>query len=84
MAHKKGQGSTRNGRDSNPKYLGVKRGDGQQVRAGNILVRQRGTRIHAGDNVGSGRDHTLFALVDGRVVFERVGRERKAVRIETS
>ena len=84
MAHKKGQGSTRNGRDSNPKYLGVKRGDGQLVRAGNILVRQRGTRIHAGDNVGSGRDHTLFALVDGRVVFERVGRERKAVRIETS
>jgi large subunit ribosomal protein L27 len=84
VAHKKGQGSTRNGRDSNPKYLGVKRGDGQQVRAGNILVRQRGTRIHAGDNVGSGRDHTLFALVDGRVVFERVGRERKAVRIETS
>ncbi len=84
MAHKKGQGSTRNGRDSNPKYLGVKRGDGQQVRAGNILVRQRGTRIHAGDNVGRGRDHTLFALVDGRVVFERVGRERKAVRIETS
>jgi len=84
VAHKKGQGSTRNGRDSNPKYLGVKRGDGQQVRAGNILVRQRGTRIHAGDNVGRGRDHTLFALVDGRVVFERVGRERKAVRIETS
>lgn len=83
MAHKKGQGSTRNGRDSNPKYLGVKRGDGVQVRAGNILVRQRGTRIHAGDNVGRGRDDTLFALVDGRVVFERLGRDRKAVRIET-
>jgi len=83
VAHKKGQGSTRNGRDSNPKYLGVKRGDGVQVRAGNILVRQRGTRIHAGDNVGRGRDDTLFALVDGRVVFERLGRDRKAVRIET-
>ena len=84
MAHKKGQGSTRNGRDSNPQYLGVKRGDGQQVRAGNILVRQRGTRIHAGQNVGRGRDDTLFALADGRVVFERLGRDRKAVRIETS
>ncbi len=83
MAHKKGQGSTRNGRDSNPKYLGVKCGDGQTVRAGNILVRQRGTRIHAGANVGLGRDHTLFALANGRVVYERVGRERKFVRIET-
>lgn len=84
MAHKKGQGSTRNGRDSNPKYLGVKRGDGHVVRAGNILVRQRGTRIHPGDNVGRGRDDTLFALADGRVVFERLGRDRKLVRIETS
>lgn len=83
MAHKKGQGSTRNGRDSNPKYLGVKCGDGQTVQAGNILVRQRGTRIHAGANVGRGRDDTLFALAAGRVVYERVGRARKFVRIET-
>ena len=83
MAHKKGQGSTRNGRDSNPKYLGVKCGDGQTVQAGNILVRQRGTRIHAGANVGRGRDDTLFALAAGRVVYERVGRDRKFVRIET-
>ena len=82
MAHKKGQGSSRNGRDSNPQYLGVKRGDGQFVLAGNIIVRQRGTRIHPGANVGRGRDDTLFALVDGRVVFERVGRDRKAVRVE--
>ena len=84
MAHKKGQGSSRNGRDSNPQYLGVKRGDGQFVLAGNIIVRQRGTRIHPGQNVGRGRDDTLFALVDGRVVFERVGRDRKAVRIEAT
>ena len=83
MAHKKGQGSTRNGRDSNPKYLGVKCGDGQTVQAGNILVRQRGTRIHAGANVGRGRDDTLFALAAGRVVYERVGKARKFVRIET-
>ena len=83
MAHKKGQGSSRNGRDSNPQYLGVKRGDGQFVLAGNIIVRQRGTRIHPGANVGRGRDDTLFALVDGRVVFERVGRDRKAVRVDT-
>lgn len=71
MAHKKGQGSTRNGRDSNPKFLGVKRADGQFVLAGNILVRQRGTRIKAGSNVGVGRDHTLFSLVDGTVKFEK-------------
>ena len=83
MAHKKGQGSSRNGRDSNPQYLGVKRGDGQVVAAGNILVRQRGTRIHPGPNVGRGHDDTLFALIDGRVVFERLGRDRKRVRIET-
>ncbi|MFQ5601492.1 MAG: 50S ribosomal protein L27 [Candidatus Krumholzibacteriia bacterium] len=82
MAHKKGQGASRNGRDSNPKYLGVKRGDGQWVRAGSILVRQRGTPIHPGQNVGKGRDDTLFALIDGRVVFERVGRQRKLVRVE--
>ena len=83
MAHKKGQGSSKNGRDSNPQYLGVKRGDGQIVVAGNILVRQRGTRIHPGQNVGRGHDDTLFALTDGRVVFERLGRDRKRVRIET-
>ena len=71
MAHKKGQGSTRNGRDSNPKMLGVKRHDGNPVRAGNILVRQRGTRIHPGRNVGMGRDHTLFALTDGVVRYEQ-------------
>ncbi len=70
MAHKKGQGSTRNGRDSNPKYLGVKRHDGNIVTAGNILVRQRGTKIHPGKNVGCGRDHTLFALTDGVVRYE--------------
>ena len=71
MAHKKGQGSTRNGRDSNPKYLGVKRHDGMTVTAGNILVRQRGTKIHPGRNVGCGKDHTLFALKDGVVRFEQ-------------
>jgi large subunit ribosomal protein L27 len=70
MAHKKGQGSTKNGRDSNAKRLGVKRFAGQVVRAGSILVRQRGTKLHPGANVGMGRDHTLFALVDGQVVFE--------------
>ena len=69
MAHKKGVGSSRNGRDSNPKYLGVKLFGGQAVEAGNIIVRQRGTRFHAGTNVGIGRDHTLFALVDGQVSF---------------
>ena len=71
MAHKKGQGSTRNGRDSNPKYLGVKRHDGNAVTAGNILVRQRGTKIHPGRNVGIGKDHTLFALIDGVVRYEQ-------------
>jgi large subunit ribosomal protein L27 len=70
MAHKKGQGSSRNGRDSNPQYRGVKRGDGQEVLAGNILVRQLGTVYHAGKNVGIGRDWTLFALADGHVKFE--------------
>lgn len=74
MAHKKAGGSTRNGRDSNPKYLGVKRYGGEQVVAGNILVRQRGTRFHAGENVQVGRDHTLFAISDGKVVFERRGK----------
>ena len=85
MAHKKAGGSTRNGRDSNPKYLGVKRSGGESVLAGNIIVRQRGTRFHAGDNVGVGRDHTLFALADGTVKFETRGMpKRKFVTIETS
>jgi len=81
VAHKKGQGSTRNGRDSNPKYLGVKRSDGQVVKAGNILVRQRGTKIKPGINVGCGRDHTLFALVDGIVKYKRKAQERIYVNI---
>lgn len=76
MAHKKGQGSTRNGRDSNPKFLGVKRADGQFVLAGNILVRQRGTKIKAGLNVGVGRDHTLFSLADGVLKFSKGQNER--------
>ena len=74
MAHKKGQGTSRNGRDSNAKRLGVKRYDGQTITAGSILVRQRGTKITAGVNVGMGRDHTLFALRDGRVAYDRGGR----------
>jgi large subunit ribosomal protein L27 len=77
MAHKKAGGSTRNGRDSNPKYLGVKHFGGESVLAGNILVRQRGTRFHAGDNVGVGRDHTLFALSDGTVRFEFKGSPKR-------
>lgn len=81
MAHKKGVGSSRNGRDSNPQYLGVKRFGGQFVLAGNILVRQRGTKFHPGRNVGRGRDDTLFALVDGIVRFERRGRDRKQVSV---
>lgn len=81
MAHKKGVGSSKNGRDSNPQYLGVKRYDGQVVRAGNILVRQRGTHIHPGQNVGVGRDDTLFALADGVVRFERRGRRKKVVNV---
>ncbi|MCH7506129.1 MAG: 50S ribosomal protein L27 [Proteobacteria bacterium] len=85
MAHKKAGGSTRNGRDSNPKYLGVKRYGGESVLAGNIIVRQRGTRFHAGDNVGVGRDHTLYALKDGKVKFQHKGLpKRKYVSIETS
>ena len=79
FAHKKGMGSTKNGRDSESKRLGVKRADGQVVRAGNILVKQRGTHVHAGENVGRGSDDTLFALIDGKVRFERVGRDRKRV-----
>ena len=81
FAHKKGVGSTRNGRDSESKRLGVKRGDGQFVLAGNILVRQRGTKIHPGTNVGKGTDDTLFALKDGTVKFERYGKDRKKVSI---
>lgn len=81
FAHKKGTGSSHNGRDSNPKMLGVKRADGQFVLAGNILVRQRGTRIKPGNNVGLGKDDTLFALVDGTVRFERVGKTGKQVSI---
>ena len=81
MAHKKGVGSTRNGRDSVGKRLGVKRHDGQAVSAGSILVRQRGTTIHAGNNVGCGKDYTLFALVDGVVKFERLGKDRKKVSV---
>ncbi|MCU0990737.1 MAG: 50S ribosomal protein L27 [Xanthomonadales bacterium] len=85
MAHKKAGGSTRNGRDSNPKYLGVKCFGGESVVAGNIIVRQRGTRFHAGDNVGIGRDHTLFALADGTVRFESRGMPlRKYVTVETA
>ncbi len=82
MAHKKGVGSSRNGRDSNPQYLGVKRYGGERVTAGCILVRQRGTRIIPGRNVGQGKDDTLFALIDGTVVFERQGRDRRRVRVE--
>ncbi len=81
MAHKKGMGSTRNGRDSESKRLGVKRADGQFVLAGNVLVRQRGTHIHPGNNVGKGSDDTLFALIDGTVKFERVGKDRKKVSV---
>ena len=81
MAHKKGVGSSRNGRDSGPKYLGVKRYGSERVVAGNILVRQRGTKIRAGKNVGLGRDHTLFALVDGLVKFEWQSKGRRAVSV---
>jgi len=81
MAHKKGVGSSRNGRDSIGKRLGVKRYDGQVVTAGSILVRQRGTTVHAGNNVGCGKDYTLFALIDGVVKFERLGKDRKKVSI---
>ena len=81
MAHKKGMGSTRNGRDSESKRLGVKRSDGQAVLAGNILVRQRGTKIHPGINVGRGNDDTLFALTDGIVKYERKGRDKKQASV---
>jgi large subunit ribosomal protein L27 len=81
MAHKKGGGSTRNGRDSNAQRLGVKKFGGERVRAGNIIVRQRGTWVHPGDNVGRGNDDTLFALVDGNVQFSRKDRNRKKVSV---
>lgn len=81
FAHKKGMGSTRNGRDSESKRLGLKRADGQFVKAGNILVRQRGTKFHPGNNVGLGKDDTLFALVDGVVRFERKGKDDKQVSV---
>lgn len=81
MAHKKGVGSTKNGRDSAAQRLGTKRADGQFVLAGNILVKQRGTHIHPGVNVGRGSDDSLFALVDGKVKFERLGRDRKMVSV---
>lgn len=81
MAHKKGGGSTRNGRDSKSKRLGVKRYDTELVRAGTIIVRQRGTRIHPGNNVGLGRDHTLFALIDGSVKFEFADKGRKRASV---
>ncbi|WP_019586494.1 50S ribosomal protein L27 [Deinococcus apachensis] len=83
MAHKKGVGSSKNGRDSNPKYLGVKKFGGEKVVAGNILVRQRGTKFKAGPNVGMGRDHTLFALVDGKVVFTNRGERGRFISVET-
>lgn len=81
FAHKKGVGSSRNGRDSASQRLGVKRADGQFVLAGNILVRQRGTKMHPGNNVGIGKDDTLYALIDGKVSFERKGKDKKQVSI---
>jgi large subunit ribosomal protein L27 len=81
MAHKKGLGSTRNGRDSNPKYRGVKKFGGETVIAGNIIIRQKGTRWHPGLNVGMGRDYTLYTLIDGVVKFERFGKDRQKVSV---
>ena len=81
MAHKKGVGSTKNGRDSKPNMLGAKRADGQSVTAGSIIYRQRGTHIHPGENVGRGKDNTLFALIDGKVKFTRRGKNKKQVSI---
>ena len=81
FAHKKGMGSTKNGRDSESKRLGAKKGDGQLVTAGNILVRQRGTKIHPGTNVGIGSDDTLYAGIDGHVKYERMGRDKKKVSV---
>lgn len=81
FSSKKGAGSSKNGRDSEAKRLGVKKGDGQFVLAGNIIVRQRGTKFHAGNNMGIGKDHTLFALIDGYVKFERLGKNKKQVSV---
>lgn len=81
MAHKKGLGSTRNGRDSNPQYRGVKKFGGEQVIAGNIIIRQVGTKFHPGNNVGLGKDYTIFALTDGFVKFERLDRQRQKVSV---
>ena len=81
MAHKKAAGSSKNGRDSNAQRRGVKRYGGEKVKAGNILIRQVGTRIHPGDNVGMGRDYTLYAKIDGIVAYERLGRSRKRVNV---
>ena len=81
MAHKKGQGSVKNGRDSISKRLGLKKNDKPDVKAGNIIIRQRGTKYHPGNNVGIGKDDTLFALIDGQVKFERYGRTRKKVSV---
>ncbi len=81
FAHHKGGGSTKNGRDSNAKRLGVKRTDGQEILAGGIIIRQRGSKIHAGENVGIGKDDTLYALIDGVVKFERLGRDGKKVSV---
>ncbi|PCJ20604.1 MAG: 50S ribosomal protein L27 [Candidatus Cloacimonadota bacterium] len=81
MAHKKGVGSSSNGRDSNPKYLGVKKSGGQSVVGGNIIIRQRGSRVHPGANVGMGKDYTLYALTEGVVTFERLGKNRKKVSV---
>ena len=82
MAHKKGVGSSRNGRDSNPQYRGVKKFGGEKVVAGNIIIRQRGTRVYPGANVGCGKDHTLFALTDGRLAFRGGRQGRKFVHVE--
>ena len=81
MAHKKGMGSSKNGRDSKPKMLGAKRADGQFVSTGTIIIRQRGTKIHPGNNVGIGNDDTLFSLIDGKVKFHRKGKTRKQVSV---
>lgn len=82
MAHKKGLGSTKNGRDSNPQYLGVKKYGGEKVKAGNIIIRQRGNEFYAGANVGQGKDFTLFALTDGKVVFDHVNRVKRRIHVE--
>jgi large subunit ribosomal protein L27 len=84
MAHKKGLGSTRNGRDSNPKYRGVKKFGGEKVIAGNIILRQKGTRWHPGHNVGIGRDYTIFSLIEGVVKFERYGKDKQKVSVYTA